>query len=69
LRFLDWLGSLAVAMKTLLQTLVSVLSTTFKSRQDLDCPVPRVVHPCEMGRVVELPMVGGLHHRNVRSGN
>jgi hypothetical protein len=35
LRFLDWLGSLPVAMKTLLQTLVSVLSTTFKSRQDL----------------------------------
>jgi hypothetical protein len=29
LRFLDWLGSLAVAMKTLLQTLVSVLSATF----------------------------------------
>jgi transposase InsO family protein len=34
-----------------------------------DCPVPRVVHPPEMGRVVELPMVGGLHHRYVRSGN
>jgi hypothetical protein len=35
LRFLDWLGSLPVAMKTLLQTLVSALATTFKGRQDL----------------------------------
>lgn len=31
-----------------------------------DAPEPRAVHPPKMGRVVELPEVGGLHHRYVR---
>ncbi len=31
-----------------------------------DTPVPRRVQPPEMGRVVELPQVGGLHHRYER---
>jgi transposase InsO family protein len=31
-----------------------------------DAPEPRAVHPPTMGRVVELPEVGGLHHRYVR---
>ena len=33
---------------------------------DGDCPKPRQVHPPEMGKVVELPQVGGLHHRYER---
>jgi transposase InsO family protein len=28
-----------------------------------DAPEPRTVHPPELGEVVELPEVGGLHHR------
>jgi putative transposase len=31
-----------------------------------DAPVPRCVQPPEIGRVVELPQVGGLHHRYER---
>ena len=31
-----------------------------------DAPAPRAVHPPAMGRIVELPEVGGLHHRYVR---
>jgi transposase InsO family protein len=31
-----------------------------------DSPEPRAVHPPRLGRVVELPEVGGLHHRYVR---
>src|SRR3984893_10881479 len=27
-----------------------------------DAPVPRAIHPPEMGSVVALPLVGGLHH-------
>jgi putative transposase len=33
---------------------------------DGDCPDHRPVEPPEMGRVIELPMVGGLHHRYIR---
>ena len=32
-----------------------------------DSPWPRPVHTVEMGRVVELPQVGGLHHRYERT--
>src|SRR6266576_2095758 len=28
-----------------------------------DAPEPRAIHPPEMGSVVALPLVGGLHHR------
>ncbi len=31
-----------------------------------DCPEPRAVQPHEMGKVVEFPEVGGLHHRYER---
>jgi transposase InsO family protein len=31
-----------------------------------DAPQPRAVHGPELGRVIELPEVGGLHHRYVR---
>src|SRR4026209_373681 len=31
-----------------------------------DAPEPRAVHPPEFGDVVELPEVGGLHHRYER---
>ena len=31
-----------------------------------DSPIPRAVEPPEHGKVVELPLVGGLHHRYVR---
>jgi hypothetical protein len=31
-----------------------------------DAPIPRAVQPHELGRVVGLPQVGGLHHRYER---
>jgi putative transposase len=31
-----------------------------------DAPEPRAIHPPEMGSVVALPLVGGLHHRYER---
>lgn len=31
-----------------------------------DAPDPRSVHPPAMGKIVELPEVGGLHHRYER---
>jgi transposase InsO family protein len=31
-----------------------------------DAPCPRSVQPLELGKVVELPQVGGLHHRYER---
>ncbi len=31
-----------------------------------DAPEPRSTEPIEMGKVVALPMVGGLHHRYTR---
>jgi putative transposase len=33
---------------------------------DKDAPIPRMVQPPELGRVVELPEVGGLYHRYER---
>ena len=33
---------------------------------DKDAPIPRTVQPPELGKVVELPQVGGLHHRYER---
>ena len=31
-----------------------------------DSPEPREVHPPELGRVISIPQVGGLHHRYER---
>jgi transposase InsO family protein len=31
-----------------------------------DCPEPRPVEPPDMGRIVAIPQVGGLHHRYTR---
>ena len=33
---------------------------------DKDCPEPRMVEPPEMGKIVAIPQVGGLHHRYTR---
>ena len=33
---------------------------------DKDTPKPRAVQPPEMGKIIELPEVGGLHHRYER---
>jgi putative transposase len=33
---------------------------------DKDAPIPRTVQPLEFGAVIELPEVGGLHHRYER---
>jgi transposase InsO family protein len=33
---------------------------------DKDAPIPRKIQPPELGRVVEFPEVGGLHHRYER---
>ena len=31
-----------------------------------DCPEPRPVEPPEQGKIIALPLVGGLHHRYTR---
>ena len=43
--------------------------TTARPHQSLDhnSPQPREVHPPELGRVVSIPQVGGLHHRYQRA--
>jgi hypothetical protein len=33
---------------------------------DKDCPEPRSVEPPEMGEIVAIPRIGGLHHRYTR---
>ena len=33
---------------------------------DKDAPLPRAVQPPNLGKVVEFPQVGGLHHRYER---
>jgi transposase InsO family protein len=50
--------------------LTAYFSYYHKSRTHLslgkDAPEPRAVHPPSMGNVVEIPEVGGLHHRYER---
>ena len=31
-----------------------------------DCPEPRATEPPDQGKIIELPLVGGLHHRYAR---
>ena len=49
------------------RTLNSYFDYYHRSRTHLslgkDAPEPRSVHPQEMGRIVAVPQVGGLHHR------
>ena len=40
-------------------------SRTHQSLQN-DCPTPRTIEPPEMGKVIAIPKVGGLHHRYER---
>ena len=42
---------------------------TARPHQSLDhnSPQPHEVHPPELGRVVSIPQVGGLHHRYQRA--
>ena len=47
-------------------TLATYLGSRTHLSLDKDSPEPRVVQPCELGTVVELPQVGGLHHRYER---
>jgi transposase InsO family protein len=56
--------------KHLGRILTAYLSYYHESRThlslDKDAPEPRAVHPPAMGKIVELPEVGGLHHRYER---
>jgi putative transposase len=55
---------------SLRRILDSYLDYYHRSRTHLslgkDSPEPRAIQPAEMGRVVALPEVGGLHHRYER---
>ncbi|MBN1774041.1 MAG: hypothetical protein JXB32_22470, partial [Deltaproteobacteria bacterium] len=31
-----------------------------------DAPIPRPIQPPEMGNVVSIPVLGGIHHRDAR---
>jgi putative transposase len=31
-----------------------------------DCPKPPAVEPPDQGKIIELPILGGLHHRYTR---
>ena len=50
--------------------LKSYLEYYHRSRTHLglskDTPEPRAIQSTEMGEIVELPLVGGLHHRHAR---
>jgi putative transposase len=55
---------------SLRQTLISYFDYYHRSRTHLslekDAPEPRAIHRPEMGSIVALPLVGGLHHRYER---
>ena len=52
------------------QVLADYLDYYHRSRThrglDCDCPVPRPVEAVESGKVIEFPVLGGLHHRYSR---
>ena len=55
---------------SLLRTLNAYFDYYHRSRTHLslgkDSPEPRSIQPPEMGRIVAVPQVGGLHHRYER---
>jgi transposase InsO family protein len=55
-------------LRRLLPTYVSDYYHTSRTHLSLykDSPDPRSVEPPELGEVIELPLVGGLHHRYTR---
>jgi putative transposase len=68
------LSTLAWAVSTLthdFSTLLRILKPYFEYYEhslthlslDKDAPEPRTIQPRELGAVVEIPELGGLHHR------
>ena len=55
-------------LRRLLRTYVSDYYHSSRTHLSLDknSPDPRSVEPPELGEVIELPLVGGLHHRYTR---
>ena len=68
----ECLDQLVFHVSSLRRILRSYLDYYHRSRTHLslkkDSPEPRSVQPEQMGRVVALPQVGGLHHRYERRG-
>jgi hypothetical protein len=62
------LAQQATQMGRLLRAYLAYYNTA-RPHQSLDhnSPQPREVHPPELGRVVSIPQVGGLHHRYQRA--
>ncbi|PYV04460.1 MAG: integrase [Acidobacteria bacterium] len=61
---------LVLSESSLRRTLKSYFYYYLQARSHLalakDTPEPRAIQPPELGRVVEIPEVGGLHHRYER---
>jgi putative transposase len=61
---------IVLAENHLRRIVTGYLSYYHKSRTHLslgkDAPEPRAVQPSSLGKIVELPEVGGLHHRYER---
>jgi len=61
---------LVLSESSLRRTLKSYFYYYLQARTHLalgkDTPEPRAIQPPELGRVVEIPEVGGLHHRYER---
>jgi hypothetical protein len=66
----DYFPMIILGERHLRAILKSYLDYYHSSRTHLglskDTPAPRAVQPPELGAVVELPQVGGLHHRYER---
>jgi hypothetical protein len=59
-------AELALESLALRQQLVTLRRSSPRPSLGKDAPEPRAVHPPSVGEIVELPEVGGLHHRYVR---
>jgi hypothetical protein len=66
----DLVKLIVLGEQHLRRILTAYFSYYDKSRTHLslgkDAPEPRAVHPPSMGSIVEIPEVGGLHHRYER---